>query len=375
MPELVALDLPAGPRFVDALRAAWDGGHAVLPLDPRLPRPAVRRLLEAFRPSSIVDPDGDHPRTDGRPVEAGDALVVATSGTSGEPKGVVLTHASVRASARSTSARLGVDIGSDRWLACLPLAHIGGLSVVTRSLVTGTPCTVLGRFDAAEVERQARAGATLVSLVATALDRVDASGYRTVVLGGAAPPAALPANVVTTYGMTETGSGVVYDGTPLDGVEVRIGDGVLGQVGEVLVRGPMLLRCYRDGSDPRLAGGWLPTGDGGRLAADGTLAVFGRMAEVIVSGGEKIWPAPVERVLSGHPGVDQVAVWKRSDREWGERVVAWVVPADPADPPELEELRALVSSRLARWAAPRQLVVVGSLPRTPSGKVRRADLD
>ena len=174
--------------------------------------------------------------------------------------------------------------------------------------------------------------------------------------------------------MTETGSGVVYDGEPLAGVEVRIGDGAVGEAGEVLVRGPMLLRTYRDGSDPRTADGWLPTGDGGRLSADGTLAVFGRMAEVIVTGGEKVWPGPVERVLSGHPGVDQVAVWKRADAEWGDRVVAWVVPTDPAVPPKLEDLRELVSSDLARWAAPRQLVVVGSLPRTPSGKVRRADL-
>ena len=95
----------------------------------------------------------------------------------------------------------------------------------------------------------------------------------------------------------------------------------------------MLLRCYRDGSDPRIVGGWLPTGDGGRISPDGILTVFGRMAEVIVTGGEKVWPVPVERVLSEHPGVDQVAVWKRPDPEWGERVVAWVVAADPTDAP------------------------------------------
>jgi O-succinylbenzoic acid--CoA ligase len=224
------------------------------------------------------------------------------------------------------------------------------------------------------VEHQARAGATLVSLVATALARTDASGFRAVLLGGAAPPDRRPANAVTTYGMTETGSGVVYDGVALDGVELRIGDGDLGAEGEVLVRGPMLLRGYRDGSDPRLARGWLPTGDAGRIGADGLLTVFGRMAEVIVTGGEKVWPAPVEGVLATHPGIDQVAVWKRPDPEWGERVVAWVVPADPAHPPDLDDLRALVAASLAPWAAPRQLEVVGSLPRTPSGKVRRAGL-
>ena len=325
-------------------------------------------------PRSWMPTGSTHSRR-GRPVDPGDALVVATSGTSGQPKGVVLTHDAVRASALSTSERLEVDPARDRWLACLPLAHIGGLSVVTRSLVTGTPVTVLERFDASEVERDARLGATLVSLVSTALARTDVSGYRRVLLGGAAPPAALPANVVTTYGSTETGSGVVYDGMPIGDVELRIGDGTVGQTGEILVRGPMLLRSYRDGTDPKVAGGWLPTGDGGRIAADGTLTVFGRMAEVIVTGGEKVWPVPVERLLAGHRGIDQVAVWKRADPEWGERVVAWVVPRDPAAPPGVEELRDLVAGTLARWAAPREVVVVESLPRTPSGKVRRAALD
>jgi O-succinylbenzoic acid--CoA ligase len=375
MPELVALDLPAGPAFVDALRAAWDGGDAVLPLDPRLPRPAVERLLDAVRPSVIIGPDGaTAARPDGRPTEPGDALVVPTSGTTGVPKGVVLTHEAVLASARATSTRLGVDPSVDRWVACLPLAHIGGLSVVTRSLLTGTPCTVLPRFDADEVARAAVDGATLVSLVATALARTDTSGYRAVLLGGAAPPGHLPPHVVTTYGMTETGSGVVYDGQPLDGVELRIGDGTLGADGEVLIRAPMLLRCYRDGSDPRLPDGWFPTGDGGRLADDGTLSVSGRMAEVIVTGGEKVWPVAVEAVLAGHPDIAEVAVWKRPDPEWGERVVAWVVPVDGTTPPALADLRQRVGDELGRWAAPREVEVVTELPRTPSGKVRRADL-
>jgi len=372
MPELVALDLPGGPGFVEALEAAWEAGDAVLPIDPRLPLPAVNRLLDEVRPTFVVDTGGRHRRPDGHPTEPGDALVVATSGTTGRAKGVVLDHAAVAASARATSARL--DPATDRWVACLPLAHIGGLSVVTRSLVTGTPCTVLPEFDAAAVGQLAAQGATLISLVATTLRRTDAAGYRTVLLGGAAPPEALPDNVVTTYGMTETGSGVVYDGVALDGVELRLGDGATGQDGEILVRGPMVLRCYRDGTDPRLPGGWLPTGDSGRIEPDGSLVVFGRIAEVIVSGGEKIWPAPVERVLAGHPAVDQVAVWKRTDPEWGERVVAWVVPADRDRPPRLEELRELVAAELSAWDAPRQLVVVDGLPRTASGKVRRNEL-
>ncbi len=374
MSELVALDLPAGPAFVDALRAAWDAGDAVLPIDTRLSRAAVERLLDALRPTRIVSQRGDVPRPGGIPSEPGDALVVATSGTTGRPKGVVHTHASVTASAVATSAGLDVDPDRDRWVACLPLAHIGGLSVLTRSLVTGTPCTVLERFTVDTIESEARRGATLVSLVPTALGRCDASGYRLVLLGGAAPPRSPPPNVVTTYGMTETGSGCVYDGHPLDGVELRIGDGVLGSVGEVLVRGPMLLRSYRDGTDPRLAGGWFPTGDGGRIREDGALVVFGRIAEVIVSGGEKVWPAPVEAVVATLTQVAEVAVWKRPDPDWGERVVAWVVLRPGAEAPALEEVRALVGSEVAPYAAPQELVIVETLPRTSGGKVRRTDL-
>jgi len=375
MPDLVALDLPAGPAFVDALQRIWDTGDAVLPVDPRLPRPAVDQLLDGLRPSTVVDPDGSHPRTGGLPVREGDALVVATSGTTGEPKGAVLTHAAVEASARASSRRLEVDPARDRWVACLPVAHIGGLSVVTRALATGTPCTVLERFDPAEVEGEARRGATLVSLVATALGRTDTTGYRAVLLGGAAPPDRLPTNVVTTYGMTETGSGVVYDGVPLDGVELRIGDGQLGADDEVLVRGPMLMRAYRDAIDPFLPGGWLPTGDAGSLDGNGVLSVQGRIAEVIVTGAEKVWPVAVELVLGRHPGVAEVGVWKRPDPEWGERVVAWVVPADVSEPPALDSLRAWVADQIAPWAAPKELVVVVALPRTPSGKLQRRELN
>lgn len=383
MADLVALDLPGGRGFVDALRAVWDTGDAVAPLDPRLPPTAARELLETLRPTRVVGADGViHHCRDGLPVEEGDALVVATSGSTGKPRGVVLTHAAVASSARATSARLGVDPARHRWLACLPLAHVGGLSVVTRSLLTGTPVTVLPTFDAATVEAMGRRGeATHVSLVATALRRLDPAVFTTVLLGGAAPPGDLPRNVVTTYGMTETGSGVVYDGRPLDGVDVAVGDGRDGggRQGEVLLRGPMLLRAYRDGTEPWVVGpdgtgGWLPTGDGGRIGADGRVAVDGRLAEVVVTGGEKVWPAAVEGVLSRHRQVGEVAVWKRPDPEWGERVVVWVVPRDPASPPALEDLRALVQETLPAWHAPKELVVVPALPRTPSGKVRRASL-
>ena len=136
----------------------------------------------------------------------------------------------------------------------------------------------------------------------------------------------------------------------------------------------MLLRAYRDGTDPRSADGWYPTGDAGRLTDDGILEVFGRMAEVIVTGAEKVWPGPVEQVIAGLPAVAEVAVWKRPDPEWGERVVAWVVPAAGRDAPPLEALREVVAGQIAPYAAPREVVVVDALPRTASGKVRRVDL-
>ncbi len=330
----------------------------------------------------MVAPDGDVVTLEGGiPVEEGDAVVVATSGSTGMPRGVVLTHGAIDASARATSARLDVDPARHRWLACLPLSHIGGLSVLTRSLVTGTPCTVLPGFDADVVESIARAGdVTHTSLVATALDRVDPALFACILLGGAAPPHVLPANVVATYGMTETGSGVVYDGVPLEGVDVAVGTGRAGEgrAGEVLLRGPMLLRAYRDGTDPRVPGpdgrgGWLPTGDGGALSGR-RLVVDGRLTEVITTGGEKVWPVPVEQAIAALASVADVAVWRRPDPEWGERVVAWVVPADPSAPPQLVSLVEAVRATLPPWAAPKELVLTDRLPRTASGKLRRAGL-
>ncbi|MDQ6615433.1 MAG: fatty acid--CoA ligase family protein, partial [Actinomycetota bacterium] len=331
---------------------------------------ARRQLLSMMAPGAVVDSSGRSRLDHGRPVEDGDALVVATSGTTGEPRGVVLTHGAVAASARASSARLAVDPLRHRWLACLPLSHVGGLSVVTRALLTGTALEVHPGFDAATVT--AGAGPSVfVSLVPTALRRVPAGSFHTVVLGGSAPPPSeeLPANAVTTYGLTETGSGVVYDGVPLDGVEVAIGAG-----DEVRVRGPMLLRAYRDGTVPLDDRGWFATGDSGAIGPDGRLVIRGRLSDVIISGGENIWPTAVEAVLRRHPAVADVAIAGRPDPEWGERVVAWVVPTDMAAPPTLDALRALVKEHLAPWAAPRQLVLADSLPRTSMGKVRRGQL-
>jgi O-succinylbenzoic acid--CoA ligase len=366
--RLVALDLPPGPPFLDALRRTWDDGDAALPVDQRLPPSARHELLAAMAPAVVIEDGGGRPWVGGRPrpVEDGDALVVATSGTTGTPKGVVLAHAAVAAHAAAVHARLAVDAARDRWLACLPLAHVGGLGVVTRALVTGTPLEVHARFDPAEVADAA--GATLVALVPTALDRLAPAvvdRFRWVLLGGSADTGPRPGNVVRTYGLTESGGGVVYDGRPLDGMEVRTVDG------EIQLRGPTLLRAYRDGRVPLDPDGWLPTGDLGAVGADGTLCVHGRRDELIVTGGENVWPAAVEAVLATHPAVAEVAVAGRADPEWGQRVVAFVVPRRPDQPPGLAELRAAAKERLAAHAAPRELVLVDRLARTALGKVRR----
>ncbi len=362
MRELVAIDLDGGPDFVAALERVWADGDAAFPIDRRLPTALQATQLAAFGVGAVITADGRHTLDAGRPVEAGDALVVATSGSTGAPKGVVLTHDAVAASATASSDRLGVT-PADRWLACLPLAHIAGLSVVTRALHTGTALTVLPAFDAAAV---ADSGATLVSLVATALARTDVSRFRWVLVGGSRPPSSRPANCIATYGMTETGSGIAYDGRPLDGVEIRIIDG------EVQVRGPMLFRGYRDGTVPFLDGGWFATGDDGRWLDDGRLHVEGRRGDVIVTGGEKVWPEPVEAALSTHPDIVDVAVNGTDDPEWGAVVTAHIVT--DRDDLTLEELRDHAKATLPAYAAPRRLVRTDAIARTALGKVRRRDL-
>jgi O-succinylbenzoic acid--CoA ligase len=351
--RLVVVEAHGRAGFVDDLRRAWDDGDAVLPLDPRLPGPAREAALTAAR----ID----------RPVEIGDALVVLTSGTTGEPKAAVLTHDALAASAHATSSRLGVDPATDRWLACLPLAHVGGLGVVTRAVLTGTPLTVVADVRDHPGDSPAPR-CTLVSLVPAQLPRVDVTRFRTILLGGSAMPPALPPNAVPTYGMTESGGGVVYAGVPLDGVDVRVDDG-----GQLHLRAPMLLRAYRDGHDPKDAGGWYPTGDAGTWDPGARrVTVAGRMGDVIVTGGEKVWPTVVEARLAEHPAVREVLVFGRPDPTWGQRVVARVVPAHPGAPPSLDELRGWVKESLPPWAAPHELEPADTLPRTALGKLRRA---
>ncbi len=296
-------------------------------------------------------------------------MVLATSGTTAAPKGAVLTVDALRHAATLTSAAIAADPATDTWLCCSPVAHAGGLGVVNRAVRTATPLLVHPRFDPAAV---AASGATLTALVPTMLARVETARFRLILLGGMGIPDDRPPNTVATYGLTETMGGVVYGRRPLPGVEVRI-----GSAGIVELRSPTALRCYRteEGEhDPKDGEGWLRTGDAGEMTAGGLLTVHGRADEVVITGGEKVWPDEVEAVLRRLPGVAEVAVVGRPDPEWGQQVVAVVEPMVGASPPTLAAARAAVREVLPPWCAPRVLEVTAALPRTTSGKVRRRSL-
>ena len=353
--RLVTVRLPP-PDAAAAVRSAWDRGDAVLVLDPRAPEPEVDSIVDRMRSGAGVEP--------------GVAAVVVTSGTAGTPKGVELTWEGLEASGRAVHRALDAGPG-DRWLACLPLHHVAGLAVVGRAWATGTPVTVAGGFDVVTV---AAADATLVSLVPTMVRRlrqagVDLNRFRRILLGGG-PVHERGPNLVATYGMTETWGGVVHDGHPLQGVELG-----LGERDEILVRAPMVMRGYRldpEQTEAAFTGdGRLRTGDVGAIDAGGRLRVVDRLRDLIITGGVNVGPSEVEAVLELHPGVADVCVTGAPDPEWGERVVAHVVPTDRASPPELADLRAFAAERLSAAKLPREVVMTDSIPRTAGGKPLR----
>lgn len=378
MPDLVALDLPLGNHLVDRIVELLDAEIPFSVLDQRWSPELRARALRALRPNRIESLDGSVSiQPEGLTAAPGDAIVMLTSGSTSDPKAAVLTRDAVEASAAITTAALESKPGKSQWIACLPAVHIGGLSVILRSVLTGTAVRVIEHATPDSLGAAANSGATHVSLVTRLLDDIDPSWFEVILLGGAAPPENRPSNVVATYGMTETGSGVVYNGRPLPGVEVAVRSLDRDGVGEILVASPTLFRSYRDRPAPLVEGPdgsprWFATGDIGRLDADNTLEVMGRRDDVIVTGGEKVWPDDVEQVLRRLPGIADVAVWRRRDPLWGHRVVAWVVP-DGA-PPDLDMVRDAVTERLARYCAPRELVLIDELPRTALGKVRRRSL-
>jgi O-succinylbenzoic acid--CoA ligase len=368
---------------MEALGAALDGtGPALLPLDPRLPAERVRALLQALRPATLETPEGTQRLGpgDSPALAPGTAVVIATSGSTGEPKGVELSGAALRHSARASLDRIGARPG-EAWLSCLPPSHISGLQVFVRSLLSGVPPVVLERLGALLVRVRVGDLPQYVSLVPTQVRRLldepggreALAGFRAILLGGAAVPAGLRAEaaaagarVITTYGMSETCGGCVYDGEPLDGVSARIGPG-----SRIRLAGPVLFSGYRGRPDltaAALDGGWFVTSDVGEVDARGRLTVRGRADGMINTGGEKVSADEVASVLEDCPGVREAVVVGRADPEWGELVTAIVVPADPAAPPGLEVLRGFARGRLPDYAAPRAVVVVPAVPLLSSGK-------
>jgi o-succinylbenzoate---CoA ligase len=379
--DLVAVSLEPGPAWLDLVAKTWAAGAALLPIDHRLPPREAGGLLERVRPTVSLDGAGAR-RIDGEAADPEIALIVQTSGTGGAPKFVQFDRRAIDAAVACSASVLGAS-DADRWLCCLPLTHVGGLLVLLRAVLLGAPVTIHPGFDAAAVA--AERDSAFTSLVPTMLGRLIAagaelSGFRAILVGGAhlspdlrASAEHAGASVIETYGLTETCGGVVYDGVPLPGTEMRI-----DPEGGIELRGPTLMRGYRFDPSATTAAftedGWLRAGDAGEIDGEGRLHVVGRFDDQINTGGEKVWPDEVEAALREHPGVRDVAAGGRPDPEWGQRVAVWVVPADPSDPPSLDELRAFVALTLPRHAAPRELTLAERLPRTASGKLRRAAL-
>ncbi|WP_203756478.1 o-succinylbenzoate--CoA ligase [Cellulomonas chitinilytica] len=365
-------DVPARPdALLAALRGALDGtGPALRPVEDRGPA----GTSGAGAPGPLV------PRSV--------AVVVPTSGSTGEPRDVLLSADALRASAGATERRLS---GPGRWVLALPAHHVAGLQVLVRSVLAGTTPAVLAAGPFRPPAFVAATGTLpddlprYTSLVPTQLVRLldDPAGrdalrrYDAVLVGGAATAPALLARareqdvrLVTTYGMTETSGGCVYDSRALDGVQVALDDD-----GRVLLGGAVLADGYLGRpdldavtftGDPRV----LRTQDLGRLD-DGVLTVLGRADDVIVSGGANVAPAPVEAVLAELPGVAEACVVGVPDAEWGQRVVAVLVLRPGAAAPALDDVRGLVTDRVGPASAPRAVVVVPSLPLRGPGKTDR----
>lgn len=370
-----------GSRLSALLDDALHGrGPALLPIAADTPAPLVDRLLRTLRPATLRTPEGV--TTCPGPAEGvgeDTALVLTTSGSTGAPKGVELSAAALLHSADASLRRLGAVDGD--WLCVLPTSHIAGIQVLLRALAAET-AAIQCRFDVDTVVEAAAEHRPHVSLVPTQLRRLldagaDLSGFRTILLGGAPATGDLLAaarraggRVVTSYGMSETCGGCVYDGLPLDGVQVAIGPDGRIQLGGAVVATGYRLRPDLTSEHLRTAAGtrWFTTSDLGVWEAGGRLRVRGRTDDVIITGGYNVDSREVAEVLQRHPAVAEAVVVGRPDRDWGQRVAAIIVPADSRRPPGLEELRAWTRQRLPHYAAPHELDLRQALPLLASGK-------
>jgi o-succinylbenzoate---CoA ligase len=412
-------------ELVPMFHAAARLGAVWVPLNARLTSFEIARQLDRVRARAVFADDElasrapgaeqlealarePEPRLSPIPPEIGAdrssvRAVLFTSGTTGTSKGAELTFENFEASARASAANLGGD-SRQRWLGCLPLFHVGGLAMAHRCATYGACLVLHPGFDAAAVERDlARHRITHFSVVPTGLSRLldafegDApESLRAVLVGGGpmAPELAARARargfrVLQSYGLTEACSQVSTErleesdgltaGPPLPEVRVRIAldDGrpaPPGVAGEIEVSGPTVMRGYLDDPEATAAAlryGWLRTGDWGVVDGAGRLTVLTRRTDLILSGGENVYPAEVEAALGCHPEVAEVAVAGVGDARWGQVPIALCVPRDRARTPDVSALEAWCRQRLAGFKVPKRFVAVDELPKTASGKVDR----
>ena len=388
---VAALTMHPRREEVVLLHALMKLGAVAMPLGPRLTEVERAAALAVERPAVDLNDAAELTQTEADLPLLGEHDMddlqcrILTSGTSGEPRPVGLTYGNFLFSAVGSAFNIGVD-PTDRWLCCLPLSHVAGLSIILRSVIYGTTAVLLDGFDTEQVASTLVSGdISVLSLVPTQLIRLlevdaDLSAPRAILIGGGpVPPDALRealgrgATVVQTYGMTESCSQVTTlapedaerragsAGRPLLTSHIRIGSG------EILVQGPTVAPgCYEPD-------GWLHTGDLGHIDEEGFLYVTGRKSEMIVTGSENVMPAEVEAVLLSHPAVRDAAVVGRPDPEWQEAVCALVVLTGDSNVTQ-DELRAHCQSSLAPHKVPKQIDFVGGLPRTASGKLLRGQL-
>ena len=387
----VALTMHPGREQVVLIHALMKVGAVLLPLSPRLSEAERAEAIAAEEPATDLGDPGELTQTEADLPLLGehdmDDVVcrVLTSGSTGMPRPIGLTYGNFLWSAVGSAFNIGVQ-PEDRWLCCVPLSHVSGLSIAMRSVVYGTTMVLHDGFDADRVAAALeKDGITVVSLVTTMLTRLleagaDLSGPRAVLVGGGPVPEeplgeaiGRGATVVQTYGLTETCSQVTTlapadarrklgsAGRPLLTTHLRIQDG------EILVQGPTVAPGHAD------ADGWLHTGDLGRIDEEGFLYVEDRIDDMIVSGGENVVPAEVEKVLLRHPEVADAAVIGREDPEWQQAVTA-VVVLESGSEATPDELRRHCAEALAGFKVPKRVELAAALPRTPSGKLMRRAL-